>query len=295
MLISAESGKSDTKYFDGVKFGKFHTRLSMNEDVIAGVDRNCNNIIFEDKLYKIGDTAGESNFEVSKNRLIHKLSILNSCCILNKYNESNFKVVTGTPVRLFFSEERENIRKNLVGDYRILFNKEVKNFRIDNVLVIPEGMGYIYQNYNKVGKGLTRVVDIGGLNTNGCIYEDGLPIRETNFTINMGINIVINKIVNDLNREGFNYQAYEIPHLLKNCGDYEEDIIRDVLDKHIIDLIQAMRVNNWNIDNQEIHFTGGGSIVLNEYIKERFPKNVISSDGVYDNAKGFYKVGESLC
>lgn len=297
MLISVDSGKANTKYFGGGIVGKFGTKMTVNDEVIKGIDKNSFNIVVDNILYKIGDTADSKDLEISKNKDIHRIAILSAINLVNKdKNFKDFELVTGTPISLFFGEERYRIAENLKKKFLVLWENEVREINIKKVLVVPETMGFIYNNYSNFKNKLVKVVDIGGLNTNGCIYINGKPVRESLFTINTGGHILVNEIKKELNREGYNYQDYEVEYLLSsNSGNIvEQNIISEIVRKHLLNIIQNMRANNWNIDSGVIHFTGGCSKVLKGVIKDYFSEVNISDDSIFDNVKGFYKIGEAM-
>lgn len=297
MIVSVDSGKENTKYLSGGYLGLFKTRLSIDEEIIKGIDNNTYNIVINNTLYKVGDTGAENSYEVSKDIEIHRVSILTALSIVQpKPYRDSIKLVTGTPINLFFTEERDSIKRQLIGKHSVIFNGEIRDINIDKVLVVPESMGVIYNNYSLYKDKLVKVVDIGGLNSNGCIYKNGVPVRESLFTLNSGINILINKVKNELNRGGYNYQLYEVEYLLKSGtgNSYEMECINSTVYSHLIELQQMMRANNWNIDTGDLVFTGGGSTLLINYLSKIFKNSIVSREGLNDNVKGFYKIGGSL-
>ena len=300
MLAVVESGKANTKFKGNAILNKFSTKYTVGEKVIEGVDTNTYNISYNGVLYKVGDCGGENDFEVSKNKDIHKISIITALSILKPVGFTDYKLVTGTPVNLFFTDERDKIKENLLGHYDVTLYKNKKeselSFNIAKVLVAPETMGYIYNNYGYCKNHLVKVVDIGGLNTNGLVYKDGKPISGTGFTNNQGINILISSIMKSLNKDGYNYQRYEVEYFLRNGTENsrEREIIEARISEHITNLERELRANSWNIDSGEIVFTGGGALLLSDYLKIHFKNAVISADCIYDNTKGFYKLGEAL-
>lgn len=297
MLFSVDSGKENTKYLSNGGLGAFKTKISIDEEIIRGVDSNTYNIVVNNTLYKIGDTGAEYSYEISKDKDIHRIAIFTALSKLKPHNyNGDVHLVTGTPINLFFTEERDKIKHNLLGKHSVIFNNNVVDFNITKVLVVPETMGVIYNHFTEYKGKLVKVIDIGGLNANGCIYRNGVPIRESIFTVNYGVNILINKVKNELNKGGFNYQSYEVEYLLKKGtrNSYENDIIDSVCINHLAELQQILRANNWNIDTGDLIFTGGGSDLLTRFIGDSFSTSVISNDGLYDNVKGFYKIGESL-
>lgn len=295
IIVSADCGKENTQLYGDNKSILFKSRVVIDEEVIAGVEGKTFNIVVDGVLYKVGEGVSNPNYDVSKYSNFHKVCVLAGLCILN-INEP-VKLVTGTPINLFFTEERLELQKSYVGSYDVIFNGVPKRIIIESCLVVAEGMGVIYNNFSKYKDKLVKVIDIGGLNTNGAIFRHGKPVRDSIFTLNEGVNVLSNKVRNSLNREGRNYQPYEVDYLLEdeaNRTELEDIIIRDCIFTHLESVKTNMKANNWNIESGEIVFTGGGSILLKTEILDTFKNGYISEEALWDNCKGFYRIGVNL-
>lgn len=295
MIIDVDTGKSGTKVTDGTKEFKFETRVTEDAEINPEIDsKNCYNIVYNNVLYKVGDGGGSLNYDISKNTIHHKVCILTAICKVLPSYENKVQLITGTPISLFFTDDKKKLIEDLKGDYQVIFENEVKSFTIDKVVVVPESMGYIYNNYIVCKGKIVPVVDIGGLNTNGCVYKNSLPQKDSIFTFNMGINILMAEIRNKLiSITKNNYQDYEIEYVLQNPKDDEKEIVVPIILNHLGNILESMKKASWNVSNT-IHFTGGGSLLLKEYIKCIFPDSVFSENPVFDNVRGFCKIGKSI-
>lgn len=297
MLFSGDGGKDSLKAKVSSGLFTFPTRYTIGERVIPTVESNTYNIELNGELYKVGEFGRIDSYNASKNEKIHRLALFVAMAKAIPVNEP-IRLVTGTPVNLFFTDERERIKDSLMGEHLIGFGEDLDTriLNIERVLVVPESMGCIYNNYGEYGKGLIKVIDLGGLNINGCIYEDGKPVRSSVFTVNDGIKILMNSIRNTLNSGGHDYQPYEVRHLVMNGKGtaIEEAVISNTIRAYLQELHRLVGANNWNIDSGIVVFTGGGSKLLARFITEEFRNARISKDGVYDNVKGFYTIGEAL-
>jgi plasmid segregation protein ParM len=84
---------------------------------------------------------------------------------------------------------------------------------------------------------------------------------------------------------------YIIKNGLNNKNKYKSiEVINEVMRDHVNDIKKQVMKNKWDIDNIDIHFVGGGSIILEKYIGELFPHATIT-DNIFDNVKGFYNIG----
>lgn len=296
-LYSIDSGKSNTCYFDGNNVASFPTKVTKDEDLIKGIEGNTHTIIYEGIMYKLGDGAKINNLDVSKNELLHKLSILLAIGLMMEGDREVCNVVTGTPINLFFTSDRDELVNNLKGSYCVAIDEVVRDIVIDKVLVLPESMGVVYEELELFKSKLVKVIDVGGLNTNGCIYENCKIVGNSYFTCNDGVNNLKAKIKNRLNKENVNYQDYEVEFLLRNGSKDEgiKAIMENCIEEHLESIKREMKANNWNVEVGEIIFTGGGSIVMKECIKKVFHNSKVSKNGLMDNVKGFYKVGKALC
>jgi hypothetical protein len=300
-LISGDAGKYSTKALikdETTGFKKFNIRTKI-EEINSNETVSGKSYIVEygGKRYILGDEANISDFDTSKKKITHKIALYVSIAnLLNGYDE--VRLVTGCPLCVFLNPElREEYKKYLYEDksVEIIIDGDKKRFVIGDVVVLPESIGYPYQDTNRYLNGIIGVIDIGGLNTNGAIYEKLKIIKSSVFTINEGGSILHNKIKKALNTTlGLNYQDYEVPFLLDDIAVDKRvrEIIDSLIKSQVDRIVDEAKKNNWNIGGLPIVFSGGGSLLLQKEILAKVPKSDVSNNAVWDNVTGFYKIGE---
>ena len=125
----------------------------------------------------------------------------------------------------------------------------------------------------KIGKKQLVIVDIGGRTTDVCLFKDK-QIKSYK-TIGIGMLNVYNDIVttvNELYTQNFNLED-------------GEEILTDGL---------FLDGEDKNVDFIKPILTGGGATVFKKAFSNRLKNLIVSSDNLFDNVKGFKKVGEQL-
>jgi plasmid segregation protein ParM len=295
-LVSIDAGKYLTKAVitEGGKFKTFSLRTKLEEySEVVFKDTNTYEINYGGKSYLIGNNALHSDYDSTKTKLVHQLAIYTMLGLVA--NRCEVDLVTGCPLSQYLS----TANKNAYGDFilgkkyiQIKINGVDKNFTINKVSVYPESIGVLILNIADCAKKIVGVIDIGGLNTNGAIYDDLNPVESSMFTVNEGGNILFSKIKRELNIvTGRNYQDYEIPYVIREHET--KHIIANLLKHQLQIIIEECKRYNWNVEAIPLLFTGGGSLLLEKQIKE-LPNATLSGNAVFDNAMGFYKLKELL-
>lgn len=297
-VIGGDMGKHELKVVSNNGRASVRSKVDLTDEV--EVSGNSYLLDVNGKRYMIGEQANNEDFDVSKEKLHHKLLMwLGIAKSIDKYEDVNLMV--GCPLSTFLNrEKREQYRKFLLDDYvSIGVNGKRVDFRIRDIKIVCESIGYLYRNPQQYKGKLLGVIDIGGLNTNGAIYDNLKPIKETAFTLNEGGNILNTKIKNSLKSGlGLNIQDYEVKHILSNGvwvdgkqSEIGNRLVSDVMSKHIETIIREMKRNNWNLQGLQIVFSGGGSTLLADHINTHLEHAIISDGGKWDNADGFYRMG----
>lgn len=303
-VIAVDSGKYATKsvYRDGkgnILRASYRTKMDPTNE-IKSTDRNSFVVQFEGKSYLIGQEAETINFDKSKALLIHKLATYASICRYVDDGESVILAV-GCPLSIFQNVEERHRYQAFMGkdkDVRILLNGEERYFTLEKVIVCPESSGIIYQRVSDFKQRLVGIVDIGGLNTNCCVYHNLTPIKSTSFTTNLGANILTNELKQLLNSNfpDANLQDWQMEDIIKkgfiksNRAESEQ-IIKNFLQTHIRNVINEMTKKGWDVKNIDLIFVGGGSKLLESEIKQLIEDADISSNAEWDNVEGFLKLG----
>ncbi|WCF11463.1 ParM/StbA family protein (plasmid) [Paenibacillus thiaminolyticus] len=317
--IAIDSGKNTSKAVEIVnsKVAKrFDVATKMNDtDEKISTSKSSYVVRFNGVSKMIGGLKGKYNYDTSKAQEVHRRATYLS---ISKLAENNEKIILsiGCPLSVWFNPlAREAYKRYMLnlddsnkldvneGDIPLSFEVDAEeyNFTIEHLLVYPETSGYLIKNEERYIGRSVAVVDIGGLNINGVVYqptgEDGTlePNEDTYFTTNEGGNIFVTKLMKELNTQfGTNIQEYEIPEILKKGfikvdKDRSAQIIQDFTSSYIENVRQEMKAHSWSVETLDFIFTGGGSILFKDSILEipAFCDAEFSENPVWDNAEGF--------
>ncbi|WP_027309297.1 ParM/StbA family protein [Caloramator sp. ALD01] len=298
-LAAIDNGYWATKVFTKDKQFSFRSKIEKANDNLSL--NNTMRFFFNDIDYLVGEGATMSNIEYDKtSNELHKICTYAALANLSNFNLNEFYLVVGYPLNIYINGAEsfaEYIKTN--NFIATELNGETKLFKIVDVTVFPQCAGAAYVYPEKFKNNVVGIIDIGGLTVNGCIFDNYNLIRESMFTENLGSIVLFNKIKKALDVEfGMNIQEYEIPQIIQfGLRAYQEkslQIINEITNNHVEEIKKVARMNKWNIENLEIMFIGGTSLILKEYLKRTFPFGEISLDPINDNVKGFYRVGEMV-
>lgn len=288
-ICAIDNGYYNTKVKTSKDYFMFRSKIQeFNEEQ---VDADTFEIF--NKIYTIGN--GKDTVEIKKiDNEIHRVCTIASLGMLTNDIEE-FKVVTALPMGHYLNRDlRDKFKKYLTTPniVHIKHQDKKKIIIIKDLVVFMQGASALYaHNPEQYRNKIVAIIDIGGLTTNGCIFENLKPIPESIFTINSGMIILYNKIKTTINQQFcLNIQDYEIPHII----DQYTSIVDSVISKHIQEIIREMRTHNWSIETLPILGVGGGVLELESYIKKYFPKLQLSQNPLYDNVVGLFNIGKVI-
>lgn len=312
LLIGIDAGKDSTKFcykneFGILQKGSFRTKVKAVDNFGADVEGNTFKIQLEDKNYIIGDMVSESklNYDLSKTSIEHKLCVYVAITkVIKNTGNRNVKLAIGAPANIYKNALLKQHYINYVkgnGNINIKINDKDISFFIDDILVLPEGIGPIYSNLNEYRNARVTVLDIGGLNTNICRFNNLVPDVDNMLVCNKGANILKAKIADALS-ESFGIMIYknDIDQILIDGNIYihgkpqdsSKIIIKQLMESHLEDILNFCKQNELDIlnTNGKIIFSGGGSLLLKEIIQEKYSYAKIATDAQFSNVQAFYKV-----
>jgi plasmid segregation protein ParM len=226
-------------------------------------------------------------------------------------------LVIGSPTNDFELDESVDSYKELVmnnndGNIQLKWNGSEKSFKIASLEVFPEGMAVLPRAMNKKS-GKIHVVDIGGQNVNYRLYDEkGNTIKY--FSLDYaGMNKMENFLQTELRLSTLN-QAIDfdsidwnraisegrIPELdvminngeknlligFTDTADFVKDRVEDFIDREIV-IPFGQRGIQLVARGHAILFTGGGSLRLENHLKEFFSDNwdniEVSKTAKWDN------------
>ncbi|MCS6105442.1 hypothetical protein DWV12_16260 [Clostridium botulinum] len=310
-LLSVDAGKESTKYIIknefGIERGIFKTKVQKTYNFGVDIEKNSFLVDYNNQQYLVGEMVkdSKSSYDLSKKSIEHKICIyIAAAKAMKKTGNNRFKIAIGAPLTTYKNlkaknEYREYILDN--GHINININGEKFDFYIDDVLVLPECIGPVFNQMEEFRKMRLNIVDIGGLNVNLCRFHKMVPEVGSMLVANKGANILKAKIADKLS-EIFGIIIYkdDVEQILEDGMLYingkpkeeSKTLIRNIMEEHLEDIIRFAKQNELDIfsSNGKVVFTGGGSLLLKEVIQSMYPNAQIATDAQFSNALAFYKV-----
>lgn len=272
--VTVDLGNYNIKYA-GQKVGSFSSKINtqFNPNPEA-YDR----IQIENEITYIG--MGEYDRQFSKVDKNYLPSLL--FAITEATNESDINLCLLLPlVQMNNSSKFINRLKN--SSFNFLVNGTPRTININKVVVLGEG--FISQYMIENNKEDILICDIGSRTINYVTIVNGKT--EYNYTERLGILDLYANIKDIENSKGEDFLEEDIERLIKNGRIVvDSKVYLDFL-KLILNRIQA----KVNIRNYKVYFTGGGSLVLKEYIEANTPANILEN-AQFSNVLGAHKVAE---
>jgi plasmid segregation protein ParM len=316
LLIACDVGRHTSKAlmnYNGKTFiSMFRTKIQEVDRLGVEVQSGSYHVKYEGKEYLIGNMVSEeySSFDLDKTSLTQKIAVYT--CIANllykaKLNPQNviLRLACNIPINMYKDAELKQKYKEFIENNgnNILISVDQKPilFSLSDITIAFEGMGVIFEQMESYHDQLTISIDIGGLNTTLCTFNGIQPNFDSMSVSNLGINVLkgkIGKIINE--RFGIAVSANDLEQILHNGylshrGEVNTDskiLIEKVKREFFLNIIQFAQSRGYTFNNAEIHFCGGGSLTLQEFIKEEFPNAKVVINPQFANARSFQKILE---
>lgn len=321
ITVATDSGKFQTKSITGDGTGKYQ-RISFLTKMVEtdeDVPSTPNTYIIEidKKKYKLGSLEGFHDYQTTKGKDLHKYCTYASIAAHGIKSGSDIVLAIGCPLSEHKTKaKREAYMRFMLGiddDVKLDLNKpEVEiSFRLNgkpyryNIVqfyVFPETSGFLAKYQEHFAHDRVGIVDIGGLNVNGAVYEKLIPNTEKAFTIEKGGNIFKQSLRQKLNSEfPISLQEDDMDSILEmgyirriagveNAKEKTREFIKREKQNFINSIRDEMRSLRWSVDTYRFIFVGGGTALFEEEIREvpEFKEDlIISSDPIWDNVEGF--------
>lgn len=315
-LIAVDSGKSTTKAImrEGtIQKVKFQTKVEEINNLGAELTPGSFSVEFGNKNYLVGNMLDESNmdFNLSKKSNTHRICIYLAIAQLLMRSKQNIvlskiSLAVNIPISLYKNEKQKTefsdfIRNN--GEtINIIVNNKPFLFRIDNIHLLPEGIGPIYSNLNLYRGKRVLIFDVGSLNVNIQEFNNLIPMYDKMLTADLGVNILRSKIADKLSTEygitvtGEDVEAvYRDRYLILNGEKMEESkqTVDQMLANHVKEVFNFARSRKVSFSNTEVIFVGGGSLLLKDYIGAEYSAAVIPPDPQLANVLSFLTILEA--
>lgn len=283
MIVGIDVGRSEVKYYSNGRKGKFKSEIGEWRERKL-INENCTNnyeISINSKKYFVADLAIESRSrrKMASASKIHdetKILLLTAAGLLAPPGAS-LRIVTGLPIEQHTPEIKAKLVELIKGNYQVKVAGRKTSFTISDVAIAPEGCAAFWDEVlsengksvtSSLSKGKTRFIDIGSRTVNiGTLYE-GRFIDRLSKTLPYGLGELFNS--------GRNLSD-------EQKSDFTRKIIGD---------ISWVWQEDFDPQSDNIILVGGGSKFLEVWLKEEYPCARISSDPVFSNARGFFKMGQ---
>lgn len=277
-VVVIDQGNWNTKWINnkGTK-GVFSSRVSSEyqsyEEGFQRIEYNEQTIFFE-----VGQIQKEFN-KVEKWCLIPQ--ILYTLCKANPGQEIMESNITLLLPAIQMQNKTRLIDKLKNKEFNFKYNGKEILASIHNVMILPEGYVSYFSLNSEDKKGSVALVDIGSRTVNLVVLHNG-KIEKLN-TITLGSYNFFQKIKNIENAKGENFVEEDIKRLI------DEGIIKVYQKQYaeflnnILDAIKPLV----NLATYKVIFTGGTSLMLQEYInKLTLPNFKIHEDALNSNIIG---------
>lgn len=272
--VTVDLGNYNIKYVGqniGVFSSKISTQFNPNPEAF---DR----IQIDNEITYIGIGEYERIFSKTERNYLPSLLF----AITEATNESDINLCLLLPlVQMNNSSRFINRLKNT--SFNFLLNGIPRTININKVVVLGEG--FISQYMLESNKEDILICDIGSRTINYVTIVNGKT--EYNYTERLGILDLYANIKDIENSKGEDYVEEDIERLIKNGRIIVESRVYLDFLKLILNRIQA----KVNIRNYKVYFTGGGSLLLKDYIEINTPAKVLEN-AQFSNVLGAHKVSE---
>ena len=211
-----------------------------------------------------------------------------------KLNEESESIETNLTLLLPISEmdHKQKYIEDLKGkEFKFVAKttkKSNKVVKILDVFVVPEGYASYFTLDDKTKSSNVLILDIGGRTTNVVAMDNGKP--QVLNTYKIGILDFYLKLKN-LNSDN----EYKLEDIEKAITKGDIKVSKKQLAAFTNDVINEVSINiNLNHYNHVV-FTGGGSIVIQDIVKESLPSQcLVSQDALNTNIQGALEASKAI-
>lgn len=291
MIIGIDLGNYAVKTSEGKTF---LSKLIESNGFTKGIEVQMDGI-----RYLVGQ--GEFQTDYNKSMKDNIITLLFSALAVSNLS-NRYEVVIGLPIQQHKKNKdslKELILKN--STKALTINGQYKEIIISALEIAPEGASAFnnlpLETQQLIGSKTLTIVDIGGRTTNVISIKNGQITKYK--TIPLGMLNVYADIVSYANEKfSQNFKLEFAEEIIKEglflYGEYQDiKFIKPILKIHFDSIYKELQLN-FDVDKGYVLLTGGGSYIFNAPFRNRLKNIITSKDAIFDNAKGFKKVGEKL-
>lgn len=298
MILAVDNGFYATKTSKNVVF---HSTIRKGNEYI----NDTYQITINGVNYIVGEESGNyiidsDKLRTERNREILKVCTLTGIGLSFPHERSiDLDLVVGCPVA-YYNQQKDGLMdmmKDLSGDILIKSIGETQTIKINEVLVLPQGLGLVFKHAEEINNDTSLVIDIGG-GTIDVILFKGLQVVDK-ATYSSGMWVLYERLAQYLNATYYTkYHASDMYEICKRGyfsvygNQHSMDLVENIIIKHVDD-IMAMIERTFGVSAiDHVYCIGGGATPLQKYFKRHIPNLKIEKDSRFANAKYFEFLGE---
>lgn len=273
-----------------------------------------------DTVYKIGNGArGDgADLETTKQSELHKICTLFAIsAFCSEDEEDEVYVAVGLPAKEWaVVQKREDFKEYLFSEEKYIVSTKMsssaqpveKKFHIEKCFAFPESIGALFMDDSPAitKNSFYGVLDIGSLNLNATVWNDGELIQDVSVTDELGATSLIQGLSQELSAEFSRCNEMYVARLLAqppeerylkpSDGNVEvqersRELIKKYLQEHAKKIKRACDGRKWSLDYMTLIAIGGTSIILKDELKSVFGENLyILQCQTFANALGFLRM-----
>ncbi len=270
MILAVDLGNYNIKTSEGVIFESRYQEVEKED--------------FDNELVEIGNKyykmeVGEFENEFNKAKKNYLPNLLYAISKSFDENEIEIDLVLGVPAsNLGITSEI----KNDIEHKSFMFNVfgVDKKIKINRVATVAEGLSSFYTLKKEERVKDLVIIDIGGRTFNICSFSKGKTLLK--FTQPGGMLDLYSIVQENYNKFGNNANIEEIIRLIENeTINCEEEKIKFVKEQ-----INKIKLKISNLNTFKIYVTGGGSLELQQALRNTLGEINYIPDTIFSNVKG---------
>lgn len=256
----------------------FSSRYTKGEDIAPGEET----IKFNGETYLIGKGNFDNVFNKAKKNYLPNLLY----AIGKSTEEEKISLVLGVPLdNLGIKDDFKDTLEGKTFNFEL--NGEERKITINKLGTIAEGLSSFYTLRKEERERDTLIIDIGGRTVNVCTFVEGKI--NTKFTYPNGMIDLYDEIKTNVNnKEGMNYSLEDMQRLVNNRvyeGNKEKE-------EFVAKMLNAINLKIPNMYVYNIYLTGGGSLELDNELRDAIKNFRFVTDPLFSNVLGNKKIAQ---
>lgn len=260
-------------------------------------------ITYDGHQYIIGEQGVDVDMSLAKSTILHKIGVMAALSDVVEEGD-NVRLVLGCPASIYKNKDTRKQYKDYITDAGMLtFQTAEKKFDITiaSTLVLPEAGGTPFMFPEIFKNSRVAVVDLGGLNLNFAVFNNGVVDITSMNTENHGGYVLENEIKSVF---GGHYNCMlrqdDIRHIMEIGGmelngtldQASTGLLKQIYLQFIEEIPNIVKSFNYDLSLMKVVFIGGTSQLLGNLITEVIPHAVVGKDLKWVNVLGFLKIAE---